>query len=59
MSILSTAAKRLSQTKDIMFGKAQDANSLPWDPENTSFPLRKDTSQQPGEPEGACWVWGK
>lgn len=59
MSLLSAAARRLSQTKDIMFGKAQDPISLPWNPDNTSFPLRKDCSHQPGQPDGACWVWGK
>lgn len=57
--MFSSAARRLSQTKDIMFGKTQDPKSIPWNPDNTSFPLRKDTASQPGEPEGACWVWGK
>lgn len=59
MSSLATAARRLNQTKDMLFGKTQDPNSIPWDPDNTTFPLRKDCGQQPGQPEGACWVWGK
>lgn len=55
----AAVTRRLGQVKDLIMGKTQDANSLPWDPDNTSFPLRKDLSHQPGQPDGACWVWGK
>jgi len=57
--ILSTAAKRLSQTTALLTGRNQDPKSIPWDPNNTFFPSRSAILSQPGEPDGACWVWGK
>ncbi|KIX92812.1 uncharacterized protein Z520_11475 [Fonsecaea multimorphosa CBS 102226] len=38
---------------------AQDPLSLPWNPESTTFPLRKDLPSHPGHPPEAAWVWGK
>jgi len=52
-----TAKHRLNQVKDMMFGKA--ATTIPFDPDSTSFPLRKDLPRLPGAPEDAAWVWGK
>ena len=37
----------------------QDANLIPWDPNNTSFPLRKNLPRLHDTPEDAAWVWGK
>jgi len=30
-----------------------------FDPDATTFPLRKDLPRIPGAPEGAAWLWGK
>ncbi|KAJ9661008.1 hypothetical protein H2198_002167 [Neophaeococcomyces mojaviensis] len=57
--LLSTAAKRLSQTTAMLTGKTQDPKSIPWNPDSTFFPPRSAIISQPGEPDGACWVWGK
>lgn len=42
-----------------MLSSTQVASHLPWDPNNTKFPSRKDLPKLPGAPEGAAWVWGK
>ncbi|RAQ53738.1 hypothetical protein AFGD_006842 [Aspergillus flavus] len=34
-------------------------DNLPWDPNCTQFPSRKELPNIPGAPEGAAWVWGK
>ena len=57
--LLSSARRRLSQTANFIMGKTQDPNSIPWNPDNTSFPSRKDLPRIPGAPEGCAWVWGK
>ena len=57
--LFSKATRRLSQTASFLLGNAQDPESLPWNPDNTSFPLRKDLPKLPGTPEDAAWVWGK
>lgn len=42
-----------------MPSSAQVPDRLPWNPNNTRFPSRKDLPKLPGAPEGASWVWGK
>jgi hypothetical protein len=37
----------------------QAPDQLPWNPNCTKFPSRKDLPQLPGAPEGAAWVWGE
>ncbi|KAK1140775.1 hypothetical protein N8T08_009881 [Aspergillus melleus] len=37
----------------------QAPDSLPWDPNCTRFPSRKELPKLPGAPEDAAWVWGK
>src|SRR5882757_9668122 len=37
---------------------AQDPLSLPWNPESTTFPLRKELPSYAGHPTEAAWVWG-
>src|ERR1700722_658769 len=54
--ILSKATRRLSQTKDFFTGKM--AMAIPWDPNSTYFPLRKDLPKIRGAPDDAAWVWG-
>lgn len=56
--ILSTARKRLSQIQSIM-SSSKTATTLPFDPDSTSFPSRKDVPRREDAPEGAAWVWGK
>ena len=55
--ILSKATQRLSQTKDFFMGKT--AMAIPWDPNSTYFPLRKDLPKIRGAPDDAAWVWGE
>ena len=57
--LLSKATRRLSQTAAFLLGSSQNPESLPWDPNNTAFPLRKDLPKLPGAPEDAAWVWGQ
>ena len=54
----STAQKRLTQIKDFLtFSKT--ALTIPWDPDSTKFPTRKELPDIPGAPPGAAWVWGE
>ena len=54
----SFAQRRLTQVKDILtFNKT--ATTIPFDPESTVFPARKDVPQVSNAPAGAAWVWGE
>ncbi|KAK2775710.1 hypothetical protein FQN52_003964 [Onygenales sp. PD_12] len=55
---MSPIGQRVAQVAG-MFNGAKSPNELPWDPDNTKLPLRKDLPKIPGAPEGAAWVWGK
>ena len=33
--------------------------TLPFDPDSTVFPSRKDVPRRDDAPENAAWVWGK
>jgi len=57
MTDTSKATRRLSQVTDLVMGKTE--MTIPFDPDSTSFPLRKDLPQIPGAPEDCAWVWGK
>ena len=35
------------------------ATTIPWDPDCTRFPTRKELPKIAGAPEGAAWVWGE
>ena len=54
---LTTAGKRLSQLRDSIIGKT--ATTIPFDPDSTSFPTRKNIPPIVGAPAEAAWVWGK
>lgn len=58
----SSAARRLSAVASTLKTGASgsSANTLPWNPDATSFPSRKELPNC-GEnaPEGAAWVWGE
>ncbi|RAH78275.1 hypothetical protein BO86DRAFT_345666 [Aspergillus japonicus CBS 114.51] len=39
--------------------RVQAPDQLPWDPNCTRFPTRKELPKIPGAPKDAAWVWGK
>lgn len=52
------ANNRLIKITDFLtFNKT--ATTIPFEPDSTKFPLRKDLPSIPGAPPGAAWVWGK
>jgi hypothetical protein len=53
----STAGQRLTQIKDFLTMN-KTATTIPWDPDCTKFPTRKELPQIPGAPPEAAWVWG-
>lgn len=54
----STANQRLTQIKDFLTMN-KTATTIPWDPDCTKFPTRKELPQIPGAPPEAAWVWGE
>ena len=53
----SSSQRRLSQVKDFLTLNKRPT-SIPWDPDCTIFPTRKELPQINGAPDGAAWVWG-
>lgn len=53
------AQRRLGQVKDLLTMK-KNATTIPFDPDCTSFPQRKDVPQPSYAPPGVqtAWVWG-
>jgi hypothetical protein len=35
------------------------ASTIPWDPDSTIFPTRKELPTIPGAPAEASWFWGE
>jgi hypothetical protein len=54
----NSAANRLSQIKDFLTMN-KTATTIPWDPDCTKFPTRKELPKIDGAPEEAAWVWGE
>ncbi|KAL8713846.1 MAG: hypothetical protein Q9225_006671 [Loekoesia sp. 1 TL-2023] len=55
---MSDAQARLNQVKDILtFNKT--ATTIPFDPNCTKFPSRKDVPRRADAPRDAAWVWGE
>ena len=56
----STAQRRLSQVKDFLTMN-KTAATIPFNPDSSKFPLRKDVPQAPYAPPGVptAWVWGE
>ena len=56
----SIAQKRLGQVKDFLTMN-KSAMTIPFDPNSTKFPQRKDVPQAPYAPPGVptAWVWGE
>ena len=56
--VLASPRQRLSQIQSIM-SSSQVEMTLPFDPDSTTFPSRKDVPRRDDAPENAAWVWGK
>ena len=56
----STAQSRLGQVKDFLTLN-KSATTIPFDPDSTRFPRRKDVPQPSYAPSGlqTAWVWGE
>ncbi|KAF4609829.1 hypothetical protein G7Y89_g15794 [Cudoniella acicularis] len=54
----SKANSRLTQITDFLTGN-RTATTIPWDPNCTKFPDRKEVPRREDAPGGAAWVWGK
>ncbi|KAF7898285.1 hypothetical protein EAF00_004731 [Botryotinia globosa] len=53
----SKVNSRLTQVTDFLTGN-KTATTIPFDPNSTKFPNRKDVPRREDAPEGAAWVWG-
>lgn len=54
----SIVGQRLTQVKDFLTMN-KTATTIPWDPDCTIFPTRKELQPIEGAPKEAAWVWGK
>ena len=55
---MSDPKTRLDQVKANLTSH-KTTMSVPFDPNATSFPNRKDVPTREGAPPGAAWVWGE
>ncbi|TVY18910.1 hypothetical protein LARI1_G003710 [Lachnellula arida] len=53
----SQSNNRLTQISDFLTGN-KTATVIPFSPDSTKFPSRKDVPRREDAPEGAAWVWG-
>lgn len=61
-SLKDKALDRLSQVKDSLVAvttTSKPPTQIPWDPDYTAFPTRRELPRIEGAPEGAAWFWGK
>ena len=49
---------RLDKIKGFL-GSKRRPQTIPWDPDSTDFPTRKELPELPNAPKGAAWFWGK
>lgn len=54
----NSAGRRLTQIKDFLT-MSKTATTIPFDPDSTKFPTRKELPKIQGAPDGAAWVWGE
>jgi len=54
----NSAVNRLSQIRDFLTMN-KTATTIPWDPDCTKFPTRKELPKIAGAPDEAAWVWGE
>lgn len=59
-SLKGSPGARLEQLKEIII-PSKLPTSIPFDPDSTKFPKRKDVPQAPYSPHGVqtAWVWGE
>ena len=50
--------ERLQQVKNFLMPDSIPT-SIPFNPDSTRFPTRKELPKIPNAPEGAAWVWGE
>lgn len=55
---MSGPSCRLTNIKDALTMN-KTATTIPWDPDCTIFPTRKNLPTIPGAPPEAAWVWGE
>ncbi|WEW55863.1 hypothetical protein PRK78_001296 [Emydomyces testavorans] len=55
---MSAIKDKVAQAIESVSG-SKSPDELPWHPDNTKLPTRKNLPSIPGAPEGAAWVWGK
>ncbi|MCJ1261807.1 hypothetical protein MMC22_001675 [Lobaria immixta] len=56
--IMESAQRQMNEVEDIVIAK-KTATTIPFDPDATEFPTRKQLPRIPGTPEGSAWVWGE
>lgn len=56
---LSALTNHVQNSPDMSSANTQNPAQLPWDPNCSRFPVRKDLPRLSGAPEGAAWVWGE
>jgi hypothetical protein len=54
---MSGPSNRLTKIKDALTMN-KTATTIPFDPDSTIFPTRKNLPTIPGAPPEAAWVWG-
>ncbi|KAK4998277.1 hypothetical protein LTR66_002458 [Elasticomyces elasticus] len=54
----NTSSVRLTQIKDFLTMN-KTATTIPWDPDCTKFPVRRELPYIPGAPDQAAWCWGE
>jgi hypothetical protein len=55
---MSSPASRLSKISGALASSSKN-DDVPWNPDRTEFPTRRNLPSIPGAPPGAAWVWGK
>jgi len=55
---MSGPSDRLTKIKDALTMN-KTATTIPWDPDSTIFPTRKNLPTIPGAPPEAAWTWGE
>lgn len=56
--IVESAQRQMNEVEDILTPK-KTATTIPFDPDATEFPTRKQLPRIPATPEGSAWVWGE
>jgi hypothetical protein len=54
---MSSPASRLSKITGALASSSK-SDVIPWNPDRTDFPTRRNLPSIPAAPPGAAWVWG-